>query len=230
MLHPSNSTEDPFEEERQFTAKVRKMLASQNQNPGRLGCDLFRADIKALAWHKELRNDLQPVLEHVLHCSPCFNDHRRHKRQFKVYRRSLKIGLPAVAALLVLSCALSLLWVSKGRLASENSQRPTAALDLNLGVRGVGQSSDRPLELNRDHEGPMVIELPKGSRAGKYMVRLGLLDRPLVEREGLAVIDQQGSTILRFSHFGLSGIPPGNYDLAITRPPLDWVHFSVRVR
>jgi hypothetical protein len=218
------------EEDKEFTAQVRKMLATQNPNPERIDCELFSADIKALAWHKELRNDLEAVLEHIFHCSPCFDDHRRHKRQFRLFRRTLKIGLPAAAALLLLSSGLSLVWISKGRPSAKNADLAAPTLNLNLGVRGADESSNGALEIGRDHQGPLAIELPKGSRAGKYLVKLGLANRPLVQREGTAAIDHHGSTILTLSDFSLTGIQPGTYDLAITRPPLDWVHFTVRVR
>ena len=268
MIHKRARSESLGEEEREFTAKVRRMLAGENPNPDRNKCSHFSKDIRALAWHGTLENDLDPILDHLMLCSPCFRDHRKYKRQYRIFRNLRDVGWPMSFSLrakiiwvstgVLFIFSLSLVWTyrkdggpNKGKhLGSENVteqvassvlaptkgtliEHETVTLTLQSNFRGGGLdegiSRITPLVVPRGRLS-LVVQLPKGARDGKYLVRLACQDRVLIQAEGQAITDQSGMSRLELSDFDTSRIPAGKYQLGFKKGQLDWAEFEVTVK
>jgi len=64
---------------------------------------------------------LDQILDHLMQCSPCFRDHRKYKRQYKIYRWlqdfrtrmsfSPRAKVAWVAGAILLALSLSLVWI-----------------------------------------------------------------------------------------------------------------------
>lgn len=261
MIHKRAGSESLGEEEREFTAKVRRMLAAENPNPDRNECSHFSKDIRALARHGTLENDLDPILDHLMLCSPCFRDHRKYKRQYRIFRNLRDVGWPMSFSLhakiiwvstgVLFMLSLSLIWTyqkesgpNKGKhVGSANVteqvakgapvEHETVTLTLQSNFRGggpaEGTSRITPLVLPRGRLS-LVVQLPKGARDGKYLVRLACQDRVLIQAEGDAITDQSNISRLELPNFDTSGVPAGKYQLGFRKGRLDWAEFEVTVR
>jgi len=254
------------DEERKFTSKVRRILTAENPNPDRIGCSALSRDIKALAWHGTLQNGLDQILDHLMLCSPCFRDHHKYKRQYKIHRWLRDIGWPMSLSLrakviwgsagLLFMFTLSLIWTyqKEGRpnngkhVGSETEQVARSILDPTKGTpieHGVvsltlqsnfrgggpaeGETRITPLVLPHGRLS-LVVQLPKGAREGKYLVRLASEDRVLIQAEGQAITDQSNISRLELPNFDTSRIPAGKYQLAFKKDQLDWAEFEVTVK
>jgi hypothetical protein len=235
----------------EFAAAIRRLLATGNPNPKRIDCFRFTKRIKALAWHGKPDRDLDEVLDHISHCSPCVKDHRRFKTQYRLYRRSIGI-VPYAAAAVVLFLAgiqFEATWrrhsptiatdSATGLHLSESQQghemagfETPQALTLNLesNLRGEGEGKLIMADLPRGRL-QLTLQLPKGAKPGRYAVRLSRRARePLLETEGMASTDQRNDSILRINEIDTSKIIPGKYRLSLRRGSLDWVDFDVKVK
>ena len=239
------------QELREFSAEIRQILATGNPNPERTGCAPFKKRIRALAWHVKLGPDLEKVLEHISHCSPCFKDHRRYKTQYRLYRRSKRVA-PYVAAavvFLLMGIQFHALWkgytstIATGQrtqpstsagskesqvAALQSLQRVTLNLESNLRGDDGGHPIKTDLPRGRFQ---LTLQLPTGSRPGKYLVRLARgQGKPLLETEGVVSTDERNVSILRIDEIDTSKIIPGKYQLSLKRGTLGWANFDVQVK
>ena len=235
----------------EFSAAVRQILAAGNPNPNRTDCARFKNRIKALAWHAKLGPDLEVVLEHISHCSPCFKDHHKYKTQYKLYQRCKRV-VPYVAAavvLLLLGIRFHALWKRQtSTVATGQDARPSTSvgsresqvariqslqevtLTLESNLRGDDGGYPINLDLPRGRL-QLTLQLPTGARPGRYLVRLSQgHEKPLLQTEGLALTNERNVSILRIDQIDTSKIIPGKYQLSVKRETLDWSDFEVQVK
>src|SRR5271165_5486089 len=144
-------------------------LSREFPNPQRVGCPDF-AVLRGIAFRKLRLAEVEPWLEHLGSCSPCFQEFTELRKQATTRRRHTQAWL-AVAAVPIFAVA-GWLWVR-----TQHSVQPTetAVLDLReLSVaRGQNptQSDQRPLEIHRSAK-HLILDLPIGSKEGAYDIAI----------------------------------------------------------
>ena len=200
-------------------------LSREFPNPGRVGCP-GSAVLRGIAFRKLRLAEVDPWLDHLSSCSPCYQEFTELREKAASQRRRTQVWF-AVAAVLVFTVA-GWLWV---RAHQQVQPTETAVLDLRgLSVaRGENptQAEQRPLELHQSAK-HLILDLPIGSKEGAY-------DVALLSETGARVLVTGGTAQLQ-DHFvrlqadvDVGGILPGQYFLALRQPGLVWTRYPVRV-
>jgi hypothetical protein len=205
---------------------LRQGLATEFPNPERIGCP-GNALLKGIAQGKVSLTEVEPWLDHLGSCSPCFQEFKEFRRQSAMQRRRVLTWVVATAAVLLLAFG-GWLWV-RGRHSVEATD--TAVLDLRERsvARGESQADvvQAPLEIPRSTK-HLILDLPIGSKEGPYDIALftGTGDE-LLRATGIAELHDH-ITDLRVD-VGLSRIQPGTYSLGVRQPGLEWTRYPVRL-
>ena len=204
---------------------LRQGLTTEFPNPERIGCP-GSSLLKGIAQGKVSLTEVEPWLDHLGSCSPCFQEFKEFRRQSTNQRR-LVLTLVATAAVLLFAVGG---WLS-ARARHSVQTTETAVLDLRERSVARGQNpSDTgqpPLEIPRTTK-HLVLELPIGSKEGPYEVGL-------ITATGDELLRATGTSELR-DHINrlpvdvdLSGIRSGDYSLGIRQPNLEWARYPIRV-
>ena len=182
--------------------------------------------LKGMAQGKVSLTEVEPWLDHLGSCSPCFREFKEFRRQSAMQHRRL---LTLVGTAVVLLFAVGgWLWV-RARHSVQTTE--TAVLDLRERsvARGQNQSdtAQPPLEIPRTTK-HLVLDLPIGSKEGPY-------DIGLITNSGAELLRATGTAELR-DHINrlrvdvdFSSIRSGDYSLGIRKPNLEWARYPVRV-
>lgn len=204
---------------------LRQGLATEFPNPERIGCPGSTL-LKGIAQGEVSLTEVEPWLDHLGSCSPCFREFKEFRRQSTTQRRRV-LTLVATAALLVFAVG-GWLWV---RARHPVPATDTAVLDLRDRSVARGQNpSDTgqpPLEIPRTAK-HLVLDLPIGSKEGPY-------DVGVITDAGEELLRATGTAELR-DHINrlrvdvdLSWVGPGTYSLGVRQPSLEWARYPVRV-
>src|SRR5271157_4340821 len=200
-------------------------LSREFPNPQRVGCP-DSAVLRGIAFRKLRLAEVEPWLEHLSSCSPCFQEFTELRKQAASQRRRTQFWL-AAAAVLIFAVA-GWLWMR-----TQHSVQPaeTAVLDLReLSVaRGQNptEADQRPLELHHSAR-HLILDLPIGSKEGAYNLTL-------LSESGNQIWSTSGTAELRDHNVSLrvdvdvSGVQPGLYFLALRQPGVEWTRYRVRV-
>ena len=204
---------------------LRQGLATEFPNPERIGCP-GSSLLKGIAQGRVSLTEVEPWLDHLGSCSPCFQEFKEFRKQSTNQRRRV-LALVATAALLLFAVG-GWLWVR-----ARHSVQTTDIAVLDLRERSVARgqnpsdTSQPPLEIPRTAK-HLVLELPIGSKEGPY-------DVGLLTDTGDELLRATGTAELR-DHINrlrvdvdLSSIRSGNYSLGIREPNLEWARYPVRV-
>jgi hypothetical protein len=212
-------------EEKRVLDLLTQGLSREFPNPQRVGCP-DSAVLRGIAFRKLRLAEVEPWLEHLGSCSPCFQEFTELRKQAARQRNRTQAWLAAAAALIL--AVAGWLWVR-----TQHAVQPpeTAVLDLrDLSVaRGQSptQSDQRPLEIHRSAK-HLILDLPIGSKEGAY-------DLALLSDTGGQIIAASGTAQLRDHVVSLrtdvdvSSVKPGLYFLAFRQPGLEWTKYLVRV-
>jgi hypothetical protein len=204
---------------------LRQGLATEFPNPERIGCP-GSSLLKGIARGKVSLTEVEPWLDHLGSCSPCFQEFKEFRRQSTNQRR-LVLTLVATAAVLLFAVG-GWLWV-RARHSVQTTE--TAVLDLRERSVARGQNpsdtGQAPLEISRSAK-HLVLDLPIGSKEGPY-------DVGLITDTGDELLRATGTAELR-DHINrlrvdvdLSRIRPGTYSLRVREPSLEWSRYPIRV-
>src|SRR5271157_5772231 len=155
------------EEEKRVLDLLTQGLSREFPNPQRVGCP-GSAVLRGIAFRKLRLAEVEPWLEHLGSCSPCFQEFTELRKQATNRRRRTQAWL-AVAAVLIFAVA-GWLWVR-----TQHSMQPTETAVLDLRefsvVRGQNPTppDQRSLEIHRSAK-HLILDLPIGSREGSYDV------------------------------------------------------------
>jgi len=178
------------------------------------------------AFRKLRLAEVEPWLEHLSSCSPCFQEFTELRKQAASQRRRTQFWL-AAAAVLIFAVA-GWLWMR-----TQHSVQPTetAVLDLRELSVGRGQNSpqtdQRPLEIHRSAK-HLTLELPIGSKEGAY-------DIAILSESGAQILGASGTAKLQDHIVSLradvdvGGVSTGLYFLALRQPGLEWTRYPLRV-
>ena len=202
-----------------------KGLSREFPNPERVGCP-GSATLRGIASHKLTLTQVEPWLEHLSSCSPCFQDFTEFRKQTAKQSRSIQFWL-AAAAVLVFAVG-GWLWL-RARPTVQSTE--TAVLDLRERSVSRGQNpsgaEQSPLQIAASTK-HLVLDLPIGSREGRYDVTLfSETGRQVVLATGAAKLESH-FVILR-AHFDLGGVLAGRYFLGLRQSGLEWTRFPARV-
>lgn len=204
---------------------LRQGLATEFPNPERIGCP-GSSLLKGIAQGKVSLTEVEPWLDHLGSCSPCFREFKEFRRQSTNQRRRV-LTLVATAAVLLFAVG-GWLWVRARRPVQTTE---TVVLDLRDRSVARGQTpSDTgqpPLEIPRTAK-HLVLDLPIGSKEGPY-------DVGLITNTGDELLSATGTAELR-DHINrlrvnvdLSGIRPGTYSLEVRQAGLEWSRYPIRL-
>lgn len=116
-------------------------------------------------------------------------------------------------------------WGSK---RPQNAELPYAPRTISIQsmTRSARRGGEKePFLLERGREA-LTVELPIGSKAGKYDLQLrDQADRPILTSEAVATI-RDGVTSFSV-RVDLSKLQPGRYKLEVRQPPWDWDYYPV---
>lgn len=227
------------DEERRLLDTFEQAALHDYPNPDRIGCPGAEF-LRVLANDRSDVPASDPRLDHVTHCSPCFQEFvalRADAEHCRAQRRTLVVS--ATAILLAVGVAAL---VERDRLASlfgthESSQNGgyiAASYDLKdwSVVRGTEPPSGavRPATQALPRQKlDLTITLPFASDAGDYDVQvLREGGEALVTASGVAKIED-GTTRLKVE-LDLSHLPPGGYQIGIRRSRWDWKLHPVFIR
>ena len=204
---------------------LRQGLSKEFPNPERIGCP-GSSLLKRIAQGKVSLTEVEPWLDHLGSCSPCFREFKEFRRQSTTQRRRV-LTLVATAALLLFAVG-GWLWV---RARHSVQMTETTVLDLRDRSLARGQNpSDTiqaPLEISRSTK-HLVLDLPIGSKEGPY-------DVGLITDTGDELLRTTGTAELRHHisrltvDVDLSSIRPGTYSLGVRQAGLEWSRYPILV-
>jgi hypothetical protein len=204
---------------------LRQGLATEFPNPERIGCP-GSSLLKGIAQGKVSLTEIEPWLDHLGSCSPCFQEFKEFRRQSTNQRRRM-LALVATAAVLLFAVG-GWLWV---RARHSVQTTDTAVLDLRERSVARGQNpsdtGQAPLEIPRTAK-HLVLDLPIGSKEGPY-------DVGLITDTGDELLRTTGTAELR-DHVNrlqvdvdLSSIRTGTYSLGVRQTGLEWSRYPTRL-
>ena len=212
-------------EEKRVLDLLTQGLSREFPNPQRVGCP-DSAVLTGIAFRKLRLADVEPWLEHLGSCSPCFQEFTELRKKATSRRRRTQAWL-AVAAVLILAVA-GWLWMR-----TQHPVPPTETAVLDLRELSVGRGQDSPqtdqrtLEIHRSAK-HLILDLPIGSKEGTY-------DIAILSESGAQVLGATGTAQLQDHIVSLradvdvGGVPPGLYFLALRQPGLEWTRYPLHV-
>jgi hypothetical protein len=162
-----------------------------------------------------------PAIDHVAHCSPCFNE--LHEMRAGMRRRRMAWSAAAVAAVVV--AALALGYLALWPTAPIDPTPEVAILDLRglSPTRGEvpepGATSTATLFLPR-RVLDLTVQLPVGSAEGAYEVAIQQGDDPLLVAAGAASIENLITTLR--VRIDTRELTEGAYQFAVRENGLNW--------
>lgn len=213
-------------EEKRVLDLLAQGLSHEFPNPQRVGCP-DSAVLTGIAFRKLRLAEVEPWLEHLGSCSPCFHEFTELRKKATSRRRRRTQAWLAVAAVLIFAVA-GWLWMR-----TQHSVQPpeTAVLDLrDLSVaRGQNptQTDQRPLEIHRSAK-HLILDLPIGSKEGAYDLAL-LSDTGAQITAAIGTAQLQDHIVSLRADVDVSRVKPGLYFLALRQPGLEWTKYLVRV-
>ncbi len=169
--------------------------------------------------------ELEPWLEHLGSCSPCFQEFTQFRKQAAIGRRRIQVWLAAAAV--VVFAFVGWLWMR----TRPSVQTTSVTLDLRERSVSRGQNptdaAQPPLEISHAAK-HLTVEMPIGSKEGRYDVALfSEAGDEVLRAAGTAQLENH-VVILRVD-VDVAGVRPGPYSLGLRQPDLEWTRFPVRV-
>lgn len=232
-MRPEDSPRIKYE---RLQKQLQQEVLKNYPNPERKGCPGEAALKTLLARPMDESIEGDPNWQHVTHCSECYREFLAFKaaldkqtsRRKATLRWSLA-GAAIVAALVIFLLArASFDGGSKRPQNAELAYVPRTIVMKSMSRSARGAAEEEPFSLER---GPvaLTVQLPVGSKAGKYEFQLGdEFDHPVVRREAEAAIKKGITSFLVL--IDLSSSQAGRYKLEVRQPPWDWDYYPVIVK
>ena len=228
-MSPKEAPEDKFD---RLKKRLQESILRDYPNPERKGCP------GGVALQKLAERALKEAVEsdrhwhHLTHCSECygeflgFNDALRRSRS--VHRTRVIWGSAVAATVIVVALAASV-WNGVIPKRPENAELAYAKRTVVIPstVRSPGADEPKPIILERLPL-DLTVELPVGSKAGYYELRLNRNDRSVLSSGGDAAI-RNGTTAFTV-RVNLSGVTPGSYAMEVRQVPQDWSLYPVVIQ
>ncbi len=203
---------------------LRRGLAKEFPNPERIGCP-GTALLNRIAQGRVSLTELEPWLDHLGACSPCFQEFSQFRKQAAIGRRRTQLWL--VAAAVVVFAVTGWLWMR----TRPSVQSASVTLDLRERSVSRGQNpadaAQPPLEIPRGAK-HLTVEMPIGSKEGSYDVALfSEAGGEVLRAAGTAQLENH--VVMLRADVDVAGVRPGPYSLGLRQIGLEWTRFPVRV-
>lgn len=210
---------------------LRKAVRGRFPNPDRIGCPASEI-IDSLARH-ELSPD-HPAAEHLVTCSPCYEQFLATRRQFRRTRSLQRAGI----AVIVFGIIGGAIYLALSERTTRVFQFARAGIAYTLDLRnrspnreaspgGQQSQSASPLVMPRKHL-ELTIYLPIGWQPGTYKIELlGVNLQPVLKRKGSAMFDEHVLTMK--IDWDLSTVPSGEYSFAMKTGKNGWRTFAMTI-
>ena len=209
--------------------QLQESILREYPNPERKGCpgDSVVKRLAALPLDEPIERD--PYWHHLTHCAECYREFLAARaaatERDRAPRRWMTWSLAAAAVLLLVFGFLAVRHFMRPQNA-ELAYRKTVVKTESMQRGGEGKES-KPLILERDRE-ELTFELPIGSKAGPYEVRIRRGDRIVLSKTADAsIVDGTTAFTIRLD---LSRFDPGNYSIDVRQVGFDWSYFPVEIR
>jgi hypothetical protein len=189
-------------------------------NPERVGCP-DSSVLRDLAFRTLRIAEVEPWLQHLSACSPCFQEFSNLRKQ-AAHGRRRTYAIVSIAAVLLFAVA-GWLWM---RALHPNRSTDTEILDLRELIVGVDQDVERaeahPLQLHRGTK-HVMLKLPAQIHKEEQALEVALL-----RGTGDAVLVSHGATHLEGEiavltvDLDVGSVQPGRYYLGIRHPGANW--------
>lgn len=223
--------------------ELQQSLRDQFPNPQRQGCPGPKI-LESIARGKMPLSQAEGWLDHLGHCSPCFQDFDAIRVRRARYRR---LTWGTAAAAIVILCSAPVLRILHNKYppvraglhsagsaptSPQTSIAPPQLATLNLEHSSITRGPAADSELQRLARAQLLISiyLPPGSAPGNYEFQFLVNptdSQPLASVQGTAKIEN-GQTVLRLAT-DLSHFEPGEYVIAFRRVGASWVYASVEI-
>lgn len=217
--------------------KLQDSILSQYPNPERKGCPGSAALEGVASRFSDESVESDPNWEHITHCSECYSEFLDFRRKFKgeAKKRSYALRLGIGAALVVAVLAgLFLASRNRGSLGPERPQNAEVAYNNKITIdiptmqrSDEAQRASSPIVLDPKPD-ELTVNLPVGSKAGRYELQLLKDNKPVISAHADAAI-RNGTTAFTV-RIDLSKIATGSYSMSVRQVPWDGNYFPVVVR
>jgi hypothetical protein len=228
---PEESPEAKYD---RLKRQLQDSILSEYPNPERKGCpgDAVIRSLAARASDESVEKD--PNWHHVTHCSECYREFLdlRLKLKSEAKRRARLVGWGVVAAVVALAAGLFFVFEQRKTGIPERPQNAELAwdktmIDIPSMTRSETGSANAPIVLKRRAE-ELTMNLPVGSKAGLYELRLLKGDKAIISATSTAAL-VNGATSFTV-RIDLSKVAAGSYSMSVRQAPWDWSYFPVVVR
>ena len=231
------SGQEPSGEERDLFELFAKSALNEKPNPERVGCpgDSF---LKQLAINRKSVPIADPRLDHVIHCSPCFQEltafrDNPSKPSARAMSRNAIFASLAVAAALLVGIYLRRTLVPSNQHSQVNKDVGPTLAQISLQdrsvVRGLPKNGNevKALRLPRGRL-KLTVLLPFGSEASTYEIQiLRDVENPLLTASSKAQI-VDGTTKFMVD-VNTETLTAGKYLLGVRQPPFDWTYNPITI-
>jgi hypothetical protein len=202
-------------------------------NPERKGCP-GDAVLRRLA-EKPLDQpvDGDPNWEHVTHCAECYREflafNTAHRERAKARQARFTWTVAALAVIVLIGVVVGF---QRGLFSPKRPQNAEVAyvretVDIPSMQRSVDTEEPRAIVLERKPL-ELTVNLPVGSKAGRYELELKKSDKTLFSTSSDTEI-RNGTTSFT-AKLDLSRFDPGNYSMYVRQLPFDWNYYPVVIR
>jgi hypothetical protein len=214
--------------------QLQDSILSEYPNPERKGCpgDAVIRSLAERASDESVENDVN--WHHITHCSECYREFLDLRLQLKsqAKRRARLIGWGAALAVLALAASVFFAYERRNVHIPERPQNAEVAwdkttIDIPTMTRSETARDHSPILLKRKPE-ELTVNLPVGSKAGPYEVRLLKGDEVIVSAGAAATI-HNGTTAFTVT-IDLSQVASGSYSMSVRQAPWDWSYVPVIVK
>jgi hypothetical protein len=229
-MPPEESPEARFD---RLKKQLQDAILRDYPNPERKGCpgDAALRELAARPLDRPVEDD--PDWQHITHCSECYREFLAFNNEVRqrAKARKVRLGWALAGASAALIIAV-LIGSYQGGVFPKRPQNAELAyvrktVDIPSMTRSGDGSEPKPIMLEREPE-ELTIQLPTGSKAGRYEVQLTKKDQTVVSAAANAEI-QDGTTAFTVK-LNLSELQPGNYSIVVRQVPFDWNYYPVVIR
>jgi hypothetical protein len=228
------SEESPAERFDRVKRKIQDSILRDYPNPERRGCpgEAVLRRFAAIPLDQPISED-DPNWQHVTHCSECYREFLAFTAEYRERANARRVRLRwTVAAVAVLVAIAALLGWQRGLFGPKRPQNAELAyfrqtVDIPSMQRSVNADESKPIVLERKPL-ELTVDLPIGSKAGRYELELKKDDKTLLSTSSDAEI-QNGTTSFT-AKVDLSSFEPGDYRMFVRQLPFDWNHYPVIIR
>lgn len=217
-------------------AKLKKQLQDsilrEYPNPERKGCQGDIA-LKTLASRPDDdRIERDANWHHLTHCAECYREFLAFRAEIRYQARKRRVLLSWAFVAVTAAVAVCGFFVVRRANSTRPRNAELAYTKKIVNIDSMTRSEDpirepKPIVLEREPE-ELTIQLPVGSKAGRYEFQLRKSNQPVISTNAVAAIrDGTTSFLVRID---LSKFDPGKYSMNVRRIPWDWSYYPVVIR